>query len=84
MPADKYGYSSTSPKTSEDMEALTSEARRICQCFGCRGGYAVGARTIAARAPGDMSPPPRPRERPTTCLAGVLLEAMLRVETPDG
>lgn len=71
------------PKTSEDMEALTVEARRICQCLGCWGGYAIGARTIAIGMT-DATTPPQEFERPSSCLAGVLLEAMLRLGATEG
>jgi len=48
---------------------IIKQAREECGCYSCCGLRALGAHTIAGNAP---------RSTPSSCVAGVLLEYLLR------
>ena len=56
----------------ERVATCVTEARRLCGCTQCHGGYEIGARTIAAANPGTGP------TTPTSCLAKILLKDLLR------
>lgn len=62
------------------LRGLAVKAREACGCMQCEGGYEIGARTIAAGVP-DVS---RPAAPPTSCLASVILEELIRYGREKG
>lgn len=52
------------------IKEAVSEARELCGCTQCQGGYEIGARTLGLH---------RGPQRPSSCVAAVILERMLRV-----
>lgn len=51
-------------------EVMIEEARKLCGCLACQGGYDIGSRTLVARM--EMT-------RPNSCVAAVVLADMLRI-----
>ena len=55
----------------EEMDEIIKQARQLCGCTQCHGGYDVGARTIASQVN-----PVQPR--PSSCVAAVVLSDLLK------
>ena len=65
------------------MGELVAEARELCGCTQCQGGYEIGAKTIAAPSPSDASAFGRfDQERPYSCLAALVLQALVDGKLP--
>ena len=53
-------------------EAMIEEARKLCGCMSCQGGYKIGVRTLALYLQSEQA------GRPGSCVAAVVLADMLR------
>ena len=60
--------------------ANVAVAREACGCSKCLGGYPIGTRTLAVGGNYALpGPHPDIPERPSSCVAGVVLDHYLRL-----